>query len=101
MSPPIRRRTAVALALTASLALAPAARAGDSRVLGLWEPRATAEALLNQAWSWLTRLWTADSTTPPPDPGSDGDHRCTIDPNGTGCIGTCPVGTPPGTPGCP
>jgi len=94
MSPPIRRRTAVALALTASLALAPAAWAGDFRALGLWEPRETAEALLSRAWSWVTSLWTADATLPPPDPGSGGDHRCSIDPNGT-CVPLPPP--PPGT----
>jgi hypothetical protein len=89
MSPPIRRTTAVALALTASLALAPGAWAGDSRAFGLWEPGEAATSLLRGAWDWLNSLWTADGTLPPPGSGSGGDHRCTIDPNGNGtCTGS-------------
>jgi hypothetical protein len=94
MSPPTRRslRTrcgiAAALALAVSLAAAvPAAWAGDS-LAGSWAPSAAAESLFSRAWSWLSSLWDADSAAPPSETGTGGDHRCTVDPNGSDCMGS-------------
>jgi hypothetical protein len=74
----IHRRTLTALVLATSVALnVPAAEARGSAA---GEPHETV-SLLGEAWSWLVGL-LADSR---PGHGMDGDHRCTVDPNGV-CI---------------
>jgi hypothetical protein len=88
-----RWRTVAALSLTATLTLAtPAVWAGGA--FSSVPDRVPGEAALSvfaQGWTWIMSLWSADTTDPGPVP----DHRCTIDPDGTGC----PVPSPAGQPG--
>lgn len=100
------RRAIAAVALVSSLTLAAPVLSADGPVASS-QAEGTISALLDEAWSWITGLWAADTDTSGDDGTAGLDHRCTIDPNGGGCstdhikLGETCGGDKPGSSGCP
>lgn len=75
------RSSAVALLLTLATVTATPAHATPSQA-----PILSAGDALQQIWSWVTSIFVGGEEGEE-DKSLDGDHGCTIDPNGGGCTG--------------